>query len=301
MLMTSDRRNSMRFSVAPSRVKAQLQVGRDTFKAELLDESMAGFAVAVQIPRRKLGENGFVSESECPFFGEIARLSIAGNSEYEVQIISIVPREDESASATKSRVCLRLGTRVVREIYERHRNSLGRNLRLVTSLVLALGISFYYNASAISGQFSRLMPSAEVAWEDFVEQLKEFQSEERTWRKEIAHASSHGFVVPETEEMTKLIQFSKSLPTLHRVEKVMLFQQDSPFVKQLNLSADQLLAIRKIALEAGAAMEQLWQRMQHEKEAFQENLTELLLEVETRILANLTPEQAKMWMHAQFG
>ncbi len=301
MLMTSDRRNSMRFSVAPSRVKAQLQVGRDTFKAELLDESMAGFAVAVQIPRRKLGENGFVSESECPFFGEIARLSIAGNSEYEVQIISIVPREDESASATKSRVCLRLGTRVVREIYERHRNSLGRNLRLVTSLVLALGISFYYNASAISGQFSQLMPSAEVAWEDFVEQLKEFQSEERTWRKEIAHASSHGFVVPETEEMTKLIQFSKSLPTLHRVEKVMLFQQDSPFVKQLNLSADQLLAVRKIALEAGAAMEQLWQRMQHEKEAFQENLTELLLEVETRILANLTPEQAKMWMHAQFG
>jgi len=291
----------MRFAVAPSRVKAQLRVGKDTYKAELLDESMAGFAVAVEIPRRKLGEQGFVCESDCPLFGEIARLSVTGHSEYEVQIISIVPREDESASATKSRVCLRLGTRVVREIYGEDRNSVGRNLRLVAAMILATLFSVYCTAQSFSGQLAAMVPTAELAWDDMLQQWDTLRSGERTWKKEIAHATNHGYVVPNTEEMNELIKFSESLPTLHRVEKVMLFQQDSKFLQQLNLKADQLLAVRKIAMEAEAAMEQLWQQFQHEKEMFQEQLTALLVELETRILANLSPIQAKMWMHAQLG
>lgn len=299
--MNSDRRNSMRFSVAPSRVKAQLRVGKDTYKAELLDESMAGFAVAVEIPRRKLGEQGFVSESECPLFGEIARLKVSGHSEYEVQIISIVPREDDSVSATKSRICLRLGTRVVREIYGEDRNSVGRNLRLVAAMMVAMLFSLYCTAQSFSGQLAAMMPNTELAWGEMLEQWQILGSDERSWRKEIAHATRNGYVVPNTEEMTKLIEFSKSLPTLHRVEKVMLFQQDSPFLKQLNLTADQLLAVRKIAMEAQLAMEQLWMQFKSEQEAFGEELANLLVELETRILANLSPAQAKMWMHAQFG
>ncbi|WP_144977477.1 hypothetical protein [Bremerella volcania] len=291
----------MRFSVAPSRVKAQLRVGKDTYKAELLDESMAGFAVAVEIPRRKLGEQGFVCESDCPLFGEIARLSVTGHSEYEVQIISIVPREDESVSATKSRVCLRLGTRVVREIYGEDRNSVGRNLRLTAAMGLAMLFSLYCTAQSFSGQLASMVPSAELAWGNMLEQWQTLGSGERSWRKEIAHATSHGYVVPNSEEMTKLIEFSKSLPTLHRVEKVMLFQQDSKFLQQLNLTADQMLAVRKIAMEAEAAMEQLWLQLKHDQEVFAEQLSILLVELETRILANLNSEQAKMWMHAQFG
>lgn len=291
----------MRFPISPSRVKAQLRVGKDTYKAELLDESMAGFAVGVEIPRRKFGEQGFVCESECPLFGEIARLSVMGHSEYEVQIISIVPREDESASATKSRICLRLGTRVVREIYGEDRNSVGRNLRLMAAMVLAMLFSLYCTAQSFSGQLAAMVPTAELAWDDMLQQWQTLSSGERTWRKEIAHATHHGYVVPNTEEMTKLIEFSKSLPTLHRVEKVMLFQQDSKFLQQLNLTADQMLAVRKIAMEAGAAMEQLWLQLQNEKQAFEQELAILLVELETRILANLNPNQAKMWMHAQFG
>jgi len=299
--MSSDRRNSMRFSVAPTRVKAQLRVGKDTYKAELLDESMAGFAVAVEIPRRKLGEEGFVCESDCPLFGEIARLSLTGHSAYEVQIISIVPREDNSASATKSRVCLRLGTRVVREIYGEDRNSVGRNLRLVAAMVLAVLFSLYCTAQSFSGQLAAMVPTVELAWDDMLQQWQSLSSGKRTWKKEIAYASSHGYVVPNTEEMTNLIEFSKSLPTLHRVQKVMLFQRDSKFLKQLNLTADQMLAVRKIAMEAEAAMEQLWIQLKHDKQVFQEQLATLLVELETRIMANLNTDQAKMWMHAQFG
>ncbi|MEW4563581.1 hypothetical protein AB1K70_13695 [Bremerella sp. JC770] len=291
----------MRFSVAPTRVKAQLRVGKDVYKAELLDESMAGFAVAVEIPRRKLGEQGFVCESDCPLFGEIARLSLTGHSTYEVQIISIVPREDNSASATKSRVCLRLGTRVVREIYGEDRNSVGRNLRLVAAMVLAMLFSLYCTAQSFSGQLAAMVPTAELAWDDMLQQWQSLTSGKRTWQKEIAHATSHGYVVPNTEEMTQLIEFSKELPTLHRVQKVMLFQQDSKFLKQLNLTADQMLAVRKIAMEAEAAMEQLWMQLKHDKQVFQEQLAALLVELETRIMANLNADQAKMWMHAQFG
>ncbi|WP_207396172.1 hypothetical protein [Bremerella alba] len=291
----------MRFSVVPSRVKAQLRVGKDTYKAELLDESMAGFAVAIEIPRRRLGEQGFVCESDCPLFGEIARLNLMGHSAYEVQIISIVPREDESASATKSRICLRLGTRVVREIYGEDRNSVGRNLRLMAAMVLAVLFSMYCTAQSFSGQLAAMVPTVELAWDDMLQQWQTLRSGERNWRKEIAHATSHGYVAPNTDEMTKLIDFSRSLPTLHRVEKVMLFQRDSKFLQQLNLTADQMLSVRKISMEAEAAMEQLWLQLKHEKQVFEEQLAILLVELETRILANLSPSQAKMWMHAQFG
>lgn len=299
--MSSDRRNSMRFSVAPSRVKAQLRVGKDTYKAELLDESMAGFAVAVEIPRRKLGEQGFNCEADCPLFGEIARLTVSGHSEYEVQIISIVLREDDSVSATKSRISLRLGTRVVREICHEDRNSVGRNLRLVGAMALAMIFSIYCTAQSYSGQLASMMPSSDLAWGDMLEEWQLLGSNERSWRKEITHATNHGYIVPKSDEMTKLIEFSKSLPTLHRVQKVMLFQQDGEFLQQLNLSADQTLAIRKISLEAAAAMEQLWKQLKHEKQMFEEQLAVLLVELETRILANLNPNQAEMWMHAQFG
>lgn len=291
----------MRFSVAPSRVKAQLRVGKDAYKAEVLDESMAGFAIAVEIPRRKLGEQGFVCEADCPLFGEIARLILSGHSAYEVQIISIVPREDDSVSTTKSRVSLRLGTRVVREIYGEDRNSVGRNLRLMAAMALAVIFSIYCTAQSFSGQLASMVPSADIAWNDMVKQWQMLGSSERSWRKEITHATSHGYVVPNTEEMTKLIEFSKSLPTLHRVQKVMIFQQDSKFLQQLNLTADQVLSVRKISMEASAAMEQLWMQLKHDKQVFEERLAILLVELETRILANLNPTQAEMWMHAQFG
>lgn len=299
--MNADRRNSMRFSVSPNRVQAQLRVGRDCFKAELLDESMAGFAIGIDIPRRKLGEKGFTCESECPLFGEIARLNIIGNCEYEVQIISIVPREDESASATKSRVCLRLGTRVVREICGEERNSMGRNLRLSVAMAVAMLFSMYCTAQSFSGQLAGIIPQAEVAWGDLLQGWNDVQSGERQWRKEIAHATEHGFIVPNTQEMSELIAFAETLPALHRVQKVMLFQQDSPFLKQMNLTPHQLLAVRKIALHAGAEMERLWQELKNNQEIFQERLVVLLVEIETRILANLTPSQAEMWMQAQFG
>ena len=297
--MKADRRNSMRFSVAPTRVKAQLRVGRDTFKAELLDESMSGFAVAVEIPRRKLGEQGFTCESECMLFGEIARLCIVGHSDYEVQIISIVPREDDSASATRSRVCLRLGTRVVRELYEDDRNSLGRNLRLIGAMVLAMVFSLYCTAHSFSGQVAGLMPQVEVVWSDLVAQFSSAQGPERVWRKEIAHAKTHGYVVPNTPEMTELIAFTQTLPTLHRVEKLMLFQQDTPLLAQMDLTPHQVLSVRKIALEASAEMERLWLQLKHDAEAFQAKLAEVLIETETRILANLTSNQAQMWVNAQ--
>jgi len=81
----------MRFPIASRQVKVHLEVGRDRFPAQLLDESMAGFAVSVDVPRRRLGPDGFTSESDCYLFGEIARLRIENSGNYEVQIISIVP------------------------------------------------------------------------------------------------------------------------------------------------------------------------------------------------------------------
>ncbi len=291
----------MRFAVAPTRVKARLQVGRDWYKAELLDESMAGFALAVEIPRRKLGEKGFTCEAECPFFGEIARLAIEGNSQYEIQIISIVPREDESSSATRSRVSLRLGTRVVREIYMEDRNSLGRNMRLIAAMVVATLFSLYCTAQSYSGQLAAMIPQAQTAFGQISTLWSDANATERVWKLEIARATAHGFVVPGTKAMDSLLALTQSQPSLQRVQKVILFQQDSPFLQQMNLSTGQLREVRKIAMEASAEMEQLWQQLQNNQEAFQQRLAELLVILETRILANLTPAQAEMWIHAQFG
>lgn len=299
--MNADRRNSTRFAVAPTRVKARLQVGRDVYKAELLDESMAGFALSVEVPRRKLGENGFTCEADCPFFGEIARLSIEGNSQYEIQIISIVPREDESSSATRTKVSLRLGTRVVREIYQEDRNSLGRNLRLIGAVAVAVIFSFYCTAHSYSGQLAAMVPQAETALAQISSLWSGGNSPERIYRKEIAHASAHGFVIPGSDAMNDLLALAQKQPSLHRVQKVMLFQQDSPFLDQMNLSTLQLREVQKIALEAGAEMERLWKQLRNNQEIFEQRLGELLVNLETRILANLTPAQAEMWMHVQFG
>lgn len=299
--MTIDRRKSMRFPVAPTRVKARLQVERDTYKAELLDESMAGFAVSVEIPRRKLGENGFTCESECPLFGEIARLSIEGHSQYEVQIISIVPRDDESSSATRSRVALRLGTRVVREIYAEDRNSFGRNMRLLAATVLATLFSFYCTAHSFSGQLAAMVPQAEFSLADISSLWSGAEAGKPSFKREIAHAKAHGFVVPGTDHMNQLLAVTQAQVPVQRVHKVLLFQQDTPLLTQLNLSPNQLREVRKIAMEASAEMEHLWQQLQSQQEAFHEKLTELLAIVETRILAHLTPTQAEMWAHVQLA
>ncbi|PQO31696.1 hypothetical protein [Blastopirellula marina] len=291
----------MRFAVAPTRVKARLQVGRDWYKAELLDESMAGFALSVEVPRRKLGENGFTCEAECPFFGEIARLAIEGHTQYEIQIISIVPREDESSSTTKSRVSLRLGTRVVREIYQEDRNSLGRNMRLITAMAVAVIFSFYCTAHSYSGQLAEMLPQAESALGQLSSLWSGSNAPQHVWKREIAHATAHGFVVPGTPAMDNLLALTKTQPSLQRVQKVILFRQDSPFLQQMNLNPGQLHEVRKIAMEASAEMERLWQQLQNHQEIFQQRLSELLVLLETRILANLTPAQAELWIHAQFA
>ncbi|RCS40629.1 hypothetical protein DTL42_24985 [Bremerella cremea] len=291
----------MRFAVTPTRVKARLQIGRDWYKAELLDESMAGFALSVEIPRRKLGEKGFTCEAECPFFGEIARLSIDKHSQYEIQIISIVPREDESSSSTRSRASLRLGTRVVREIYQEDRNSLGRNLRLTAVLVLATLFSFYCTAHSYSGQLAAMIPHAEASFGQLSAFWPNANSPQRVWKHEIAYATTHGFVIPGTPEMDHLLAISQSQTSLQRVQKLLLFQQDSPFLRQMNLNPSQLREVRKIAMEAHAEMQGLWQQLQNHHEILQQQLTELLVTLETRILANLTPVQAEMWTHAQLG
>lgn len=299
--MTTDRRHIMRFPVAPTRVKARLQVGRDTYKAELLDESMAGFAVSVEIPRRKLGENGFTCESECPLFGEIARLAIEGNSQYEVQIISIVPREDESSSATRSKVALRLGTRVVREVYAEDRNSLGRNLRLLAATVLATLFSFYCTAHSFSGQLAAMVPQAEFSLADISTLWSGDEAGKPSFKREIANAKAHGFVVPGTDQMNQLLAVTQAQVPLQRVHKVLLFQQDNPILAQLNLSPNQLREVRKIAMEASAEMERMWQQMQNQQELFHQQLNQLLVTLETQILANLTPTQANMWVQIQLA
>ena len=288
----------MRFPVTPARVKAQLRVGKDTFRAELLDESMSGFAISVEVPRRKLGEKGFTCESECPLFGEIARLNLNGHGSYEVQIISIVPREDDSASTTRSRVTLRLGTRVVRELYEDERNSMGRNLRLVAVIVLAMVVSLYCTAQTFSGQLAGIVPNVEFAWQDFLH-FGDGESSDRNWKKEIAYATANGYVVPNTPQMDSMIAISRKLPALNRVQNILIFEQDHPLINQMNLSPEQLLSIRMIALEAEAEMERLWAQMKHQQELFREKLIILLEKLETRILANLTPLQAQLWLQPQ--
>ncbi|MBI1248543.1 hypothetical protein GC197_11975 [bacterium] len=260
---------------------------------------MSGFALAVEVPRRKLGEKGFTCESECPLFGEIARLNLVGHSTYEVQIISIVPREDDAASATRSRISLRLGTRVVRELYEEERNSMGRNLRLVAVIVLAMLVSLYCTAQTFSGQLAGIVPNVEIAWQDILQDVGVGTSGDRTWRKEIAFASKNGYVVPNTPQMEKLIAISRKRPALNRVQNILVFEQDHALVNQMNLSPEQLLSIRMIALEAKAEMERLWAQMKHQQDVFREKLVLLLERLETRILANLTPTQAELWLQPQ--
>lgn len=286
----------MRFPVTPSRVKAVLKVGRDCLKAELLDESVAGFAVAVEVPRRRLGESGFTSESECDLFGEIGRLEIVGHSDYEVQIISIVPREDQSASTTRSRVALRLGTRVVREIYQEDRNSLARNLRLSAAIVLAMAVSLYCTAKSLSGQVGTLVPSVELSMGQLGQWWNLPDSPQRNWKHEIAYASQRGYIVPESTQMRQLLDFAQKQPPLQRVERVFLLQKEAPLLEQMKLDSEQLLAVRQIALETQAEIEWLWNQLQDETHLFQQRLGQLLTEVETRILAHLSLPQARIWL-----
>ena len=296
--MKPERRSSTRFPVTPSRVKAELRIGRETFKAELLDESMSGFALILDIPRRRLGEQGFTTEADCDLFGEIGRLNVLGHSEYEVQIISIIPHTDESASATRSRVSLRLGTRVVREIYAEDRNSLGRNLRLSAAILLAMCVSLYCTARTFSGQIATILPTASIHVGQFAQLWDSSETYETKWSKHITHATENGYVVPGSQEMTRLLSIAEQQPVLRRVQRVMSLQKETQLLSELGLSPDQLLAVRQIALEAQAQMEHLWKTLQAETDVFQERLTALLAEVETKIVANLTASQAQLWMQA---
>jgi len=293
--MSAERRNSIRFPVAPTRIDAEIEVGKDVFQAQLLDESMAGFAVAIEVPRRKLGAGGFTSEAECYLFGEIARLRIAAGSCYEVQIISIVPRDDSINSSTRSRVSLRIGTRIVREIPNEHRNSWGRNLRLSAVILLALTVSAFCTMRTFSGQLLAMIPETEFQLADLANFLE--PNADKNWNAEIAHARQHGYVVPGEPQMMEFLATTDSQPALHRVQRIFQFQENHPFLKRLNLSQDQELALRQIALESSAKMEFLWQEMQTQLDRFEQELVELLVELETKIFANLTPEQAKIWVH----
>jgi len=191
---------------------------------------------------------------------------------------------------------LRLGTRVVREIQEESRNSVGRNLRLITCIILALGISLYSTSQSLSGMIRDSLPNLEMALIELPEIWQTEQRVEREFQHEVALAEKNGFVVPGGETMSEFLEFTTAQPCLKRVEQVLAFHHDNRLTERLNLSAEQTERIQKIALEAGAKMEQMWQSMQNRLDVFEEKLLLYLAEVETRILANLTPQQAQQWL-----
>ncbi|MEX0794295.1 MAG: hypothetical protein WD045_14260 [Pirellulaceae bacterium] len=295
--MTTERRRTTRTAAEQQATSATLLIGNDRFHVEMLDQSLAGFSMAIAVPRRRLGAEGFKDERECFLFGEIGRLVIDNLVAYELQILNVNPRDNGVQSiGPRGKVNLRLGTRIIREIPVGHVRSPGSTLRICAALLLAICFSGYCTARALSDQLPSLSVRApSIEWPQLATLWEPTDSQPKLPPQEIAQAKARGFILPGTDSMQRFTVELSRRSTLDRVEQLLVLREPV-ILESLQLDEWQHKALFQLMLEAEAEMNRLWKQLENHQEIFQERLGQFIELVEMRVLAHLTPEQAQAWI-----
>ncbi|MCC9606076.1 hypothetical protein LOC68_19700 [Blastopirellula sp. JC732] len=294
--MSAERRTSIRFPVMPENVNGRLVLGKEEFRVRLLDESMAGFAIELEVAKTRLQTVNPEHEEEFFLFGEIAQL-ILNSSAFEVQVTSVGfknPPPDRKLHPTKA--LLRVGVRIIREIsaVEFHRAAWRRAAAIIfvaASITFGVSLGMFKDqlltaGGSEDGSLSGLLASMSQEWNQYASGVS---------------APRHDGLNVLASQGQQLHLFAQKLrtdPMPRRVQRITAM--GSPEVWQsMNLSEQQQTDIHKILLEANAHFERIWTVYREFKSELENRIAAYLDEVEIRILSQLTSAQAQSW--AQIG
>lgn len=293
--MAVDRRTSIRFPVMPENVNGRLVLGKEEFRVRLLDESMAGFAIELEVAKTRLQTVNPEHEEEFFLFGEIAQL-ILNNSAFEVQVTSVGfknPTAERRLPPTKA--LLRVGVRIIREIsaVEFHRAA---RRRAAAIIFVAAAVTFGVTLSMFKDQILSAAGSEDPTFQGLIAQMS------RDW--------SLGHPTPQTprydglqvlasqgQQLHLYAQQLKDAPMPRRVQRITALSTPELW-REMNLSEQQRVDIQKILLEANAHFERIWTVYREFKSELELRIGAYLNEVEIRILSHLTPAQAQSWLQA---
>ncbi|UUO07255.1 hypothetical protein M4951_02850 [Blastopirellula sp. J2-11] len=276
----------------PENVSGRLVLGNEEFRVRLLDESMAGFAIELEVAKTRLQLVNPEHEEEFFLFGEIAQL-ILNNSAFEVQITSVGfknPSPDRKLHPTKA--LLRVGVRIIREIsaVEFHRAAWRRAAAIIfVAAAVTFGVSL--------GMFKDQLLTATGAEEPTFNALVASMS--RDWNQYAAAPPvprNDGLQVlaSQGQQLHLFAQQLRSDPMPLRVQRITALSTPENW-KTMDLSEQQRGDIQKILLEANAHFERIWTVYREFKSELELRIAAYLDEVEIRILSHLTTAQAQSW------
>ncbi|TWT39025.1 hypothetical protein [Blastopirellula retiformator] len=290
--MPAERRTSIRFPVLPENVNGRLVLGKEEFRVRLLDESMAGFAIELEVAKTRLQTVNPEHEEEFFLFGEIAQL-VLNSSAFEVQVTSVGcknPSPDRKLPPTKA--LLRVGVRIIREISatEFHRAAWRRAAAIIfVAASVTFGVSL--------GMFKDQILNASAAEDSALGGILASMSQD--WKQyasgaDIPRNDGLKVLASQGQQLHLFAQQLRTDPMAKRVQRITAFSSPEAW-QSMNLSEQQQTDIQKILLEANAHFERIWTVYREFKAELENRIAAYLDEVEIRILSQLTSAQAQSW------
>ncbi|WP_146118885.1 hypothetical protein [Blastopirellula marina] len=293
--MSIERRTSIRFPVMPENVTGRLVLGKEEFRVRLLDESMAGFAIELEVSKARLQLVNPEHEEEFFLFGEIAQL-ILNNTAFEVQVTSVGfknPPPDRKLPPNKA--LLRVGVRIIREISaaEFHRAAWRRAAAII---FVAASVTF----GVTLGMFKDQLLTAGGEDSSLSGLIASFTGELNPIAGPPILARNDGLTVlaAQGQQLHIIAQKFRTDPMPQRVQRITALSTPE-FWQSMQLSDQQRGDIQKILIEANAHFERIWTVYREFKSELEQRIGAYLDEVEIRILSQLTSAQAQVW--AQVG
>ena len=291
--MTTENRTSIRLEITPLKTKASLRVGKQRYSTRMLNESMAGFGLTLDLPLRQMDRGEFKSEEDCALFGEIATLVIQKLA-YEIQIVSVVPFEEEDGPRLAAHhIRLRLGVRIIREIPAAELNTqitFGQAIAALIGLFLCITCStgYYYQE-----QIALYANSASFDW-------KSLQGDWTSPQPSTLAVVGDQLLVEKSDVFNQLSERLQQQSAKLRIQRIQLLQ-DKQALAWLEVPSAQANLIRQITMESKVDLERIWKDNQEDQSLLESKLLAYLDLIEAKLLVRLNSTQAKQWIDLPLG
>ncbi|PHS10420.1 MAG: hypothetical protein COA78_11340 [Blastopirellula sp.] len=286
--MSTENRTSIRLEITPLKTKASLRVGKQRYATRMLNESMAGFGLTLDLPLRQLAHGQFKSEEDCALFGEIATLAIQKLA-YEIQIVSVVPFEEEDGPRIPANhIRLRLGVRIIREIPDAElRTQITFAQAIAASIALFLCIAgstgYYYQE-----QIAHYANNVSFDW-------KALQGDWTSPQPSTLAITDDQLLIEQSDTFIQLSETLQQQPAKLRIQRIQLLQ-DKQALDWLKVPSAQANLIRQITMESKVDLERIWKDNQADQTNLEKKILAYLKQLEAKLLVRLNTTQAKQWI-----
>ncbi|MGY8769635.1 MAG: hypothetical protein ACKVH8_14555 [Pirellulales bacterium] len=286
--MSTENRTSIRLPITPLKTKATLRVGKLRYSTRMLNESMAGFGLTLDLPLRQLPQGKFQSEEDCALFGKIATLVIQ-KSAYEIQIVSVVPFEEEDGPRIPaSHIRLRLGVRIIREIPAAELKKQFTSAQVIAAtllfVLLGLGATGYY----YQDQFANFANNASFDWDAL-------QGNWNASQQSTLAITDDQLLLEQSDVFQHLSKRLQQQSANLRIQRIQLLQ-DKQALAWLKVPSAQANAIRQIAMESKVDLERIWKDNQVDQAQLEKKILAYVEHLETQLLLRLNSKQAEQWI-----